>query len=64
MDTEISGGRQSRAFAAAKLAVRRYARDPSNRNAEVVTRAWRRVRELNVATKRPAIAATQPPNTR
>lgn len=32
------------AWAAAKLAVRSYARDPSSRNADEVQRAWARVR--------------------
>ena len=52
MNHQLSASKQSRAMAAAKLAVRRYARNPSDTNAEHVARAWRRIRELTVATGR------------
>ena len=39
------------AMSAAKLAVGRYARDPSDANAEQVTLAWRRVRSLSLLTR-------------
>jgi len=34
------------AWSSAKLAVRSYARDPSDSNARNVSRAWRKVRDL------------------
>lgn len=40
------------AWSAAKLAVRSYARDPSNRNAGEVQRAWARVRGMTVESAR------------
>lgn len=53
MKTHDTLDRHSRAMAAAKLAVRSYARNPSETNAEQVSLAWRRVRDLNsVATRR------------
>ena len=47
MNNGISETQKSSALDAAKLAVRRYARDPSETNAEQVSRAWRRIRDLN-----------------
>jgi hypothetical protein len=53
------------AMAAAKLAVRDYARDPSSGNAAEVELAWQRVRRLqSVANwRRPSTSATGRPET-
>lgn len=40
------------ALSAAKLAVGRYARDPSDANAEQVSLAWQRVRSMSVTARR------------
>ena len=45
---EASKGEERRqALQEAKQAVRAYARDPSQANADVVEMAWRQVRQLN-----------------
>ncbi len=43
-------GERRKAWLAAKLAVRRYAREPSEANAGQVRSAWRRVRRSMVET--------------
>ncbi|MCG8440644.1 MAG: hypothetical protein MI723_02440, partial [Caulobacterales bacterium] len=47
---EASTGEQ--AWLAVRLAVRRYARDPSETNAELVELAWRRLRQLDLRSAR------------
>ena len=46
----LHGGERRKAWLAAKLAVRRYAREPSEANAGRVRSAWRRVRRTMAET--------------
>ena len=52
-NTENQHSQHSDALAAAKRAVRSYARDPSKTNQDQVSQAWRRVRDLAAAARRP-----------
>ncbi len=60
MNSEIPETGKSRALTVAKLAVRRYARDPSEINAEQVSRAWRRIRDLTRNSTSAASLAASP----
>ena len=53
MTTSNTENQHSDALAAAKRAVRSYARDPSETNQDQVSQAWRRVRDLASSARRP-----------
>lgn len=54
-----TGEERQEAWAAAKLAVRAYARNPSDVNANNVKAAWHKVRDLNASSTRPRVRSNK-----